>query len=62
MSMLDLFGLRSFAGKLCDVKKTACSVDAPCKNGGICEPIGTDDFKCRCIVGWIGETCAESKL
>ncbi|XP_077990428.1 uncharacterized protein LOC144444770 [Glandiceps talaboti] len=38
------------------VRVTPC-MENPCLNGGVCLPIGDDDFECSCIGGFTGRVC-----
>lgn len=33
----------------------------PCKNGGKCQVIGVDEFRCQCAKGFVGKNCEKGK-
>jgi hypothetical protein len=47
-----------WAGTTCEIDIDECA-SSPCENGGACEH-RIDSFKCSCLVGFRGETCAKS--
>ncbi len=38
------------------MQATACNAN-PCKNGGVCDPVGDANYKCLCAPGFTGTTC-----
>lgn len=38
-----------------------CGTHQPCQNGGTCENIAPDEYRCVCIKGFSGTNCEISK-
>lgn len=33
-----------------------------CKNGGTCQHVSPDNFKCLCTAGWTGQNCEKGNI
>lgn len=52
--------LAGFTGPSCQVTiGNPCSSN-PCNNGGLCQPITSNQFSCQCLPNFTGQTCSTS--
>ncbi|XP_069122967.1 uncharacterized protein [Argopecten irradians] len=48
--------LSGWVGPQCDNRVSPCAKN-PCRNGGSCTDVPTNDFRCTCLRGWTGKQC-----